>query len=114
MPIRRAFLKHLPIAVVSMAYLTRSAEAADPPSSGGGGKPAGFDLKKQLETGLKARRPSDFSYIQWIVTKVENGSLPRKLVEESFVFARQQNSDYPIVYFQFCLKKLAQRAGVAL
>lgn len=114
MPVRRAFLKQLPIAIVAAAFIRRTAAAVDPPSSGSGGKPNGFDLKKQLETGLKARRPSDFSYINWIVTKVQNGTLPRTLVDQSFLFARQQNSDYPIVYFQFCLKKLAQKAGVAL
>lgn len=112
MPLRRAFLKQLPIAVVATAFLAREAAAVDPPASGGGGLPKGFDLKRQLETGLKARRPSDFAYIASIVAKVENGTLPRTLVDQAFLFARQQHSDFPIVYFQFALKKMAAKVGV--
>ena len=85
--------------------------AVDPPADGSGLQKS-FDLKKQLETGLKARRPSDFAYIKTVVAKVENGTLPRDLVTEAFLYARAQNSQYPIVYFQFTLKKLAAKAGV--
>lgn len=106
---RRVALKTLFVAVVGAAPVV----AADPPAAGSGLQRS-FDLKKQLETGLKARRPQDFTYINSIVAKVENGTLPQSLVTEAFIYSRKQGSRYPIVYFQFTLKKLADKAGVTL
>lgn len=71
-------------------------------------------LKKQLETGLRARRDSDFAYIAGIVAKVENGTLPRRLVDQAFLYSRARDPEYPLIYFQFTLKELAKKAGVNL
>jgi hypothetical protein len=111
---RRTLLNRLLLGCLAVLGIARIAAAADPPASGDGGLKASFDLKKQLETGLKARRPSDFTYIQSIVDKVDNGTLPRKLVDNAFLYARNQGSRAPIVHFQFALKELAKKAGVKL
>jgi hypothetical protein len=71
-------------------------------------------LQKQLETGLKARRDSDFQYIGQIVAKVENGTLPRKIVDQAFLYSRARSRDYPLIYFQITIKQLAKKAGVNL
>lgn len=97
--------------VAAVACESAPAFAVDPPADGTGLQKS-FDLRKQLETGLKARRPSDFAYIKTVVAKVENGTLPRDVVTEAFLYARAQDSPYPIVYFQFTLKKLAAKAGI--
>lgn len=111
---RRAFLKNiLPAVFAAATSVANRIVAADPPASGSG-LPAGFDLKKQLEKGLKAQRPSDFVYIQKVVAKVENGTLPRTLVEQAFLFARQSDRTYPFIYFQFALNKLAAKVGITL
>lgn len=115
MSARRRWLKCLLVAPFA-TFLGSSitALAVNPPPVGSGGLQSSFDLKKQLQTGLKARRPSDFAYIDVIVAKVRNGTLPQSLVTQAFIFSRQQNSEYPIIYFQFTLKKLAGKAGIAL
>jgi len=107
------------LVVVSVRASMGAVLAADPapppaPALGSGGLPKSFDLKKQLELGLKARRPSDFAYIAKVVSRVENGTLPRTVVDQAFMYARGRHKEYPIVYFQFSLKELAKKAGTPL
>jgi len=90
----------------------RAAFAADPPPIDGGGV-AGLDLKTQLETGLKARRPVEFAYINQIVKLVEAGTLPRSLVTSTFIWARRMPSRQ-LQYFQFALQARAKRLNVKL
>lgn len=109
------WLRTLLIASVTLAAAMVEADDPKPsPPPLGNSLPKSFDLKKQLETGLKARRPSDFAYIARVVGKVENGTLPRTLVDQSFMYARSRSKHYPIVYFQFTLEQLAKKAGAAL
>jgi hypothetical protein len=115
---RRDFLIR-PITALGAALFAVALPAADKPTTqaplgNGSGLPDSFDLKKQLELGLKARRPSDFAYIERIVDKVNDGTLPRKLVDQAFLYARGRSKQYPIVYFQFTLKELTKKAGVPL
>lgn len=115
---RRLFLAGL-LTAFPTAVAARLAHAADPsttdnPIGNGGGLPSSFDLKKQLETGLKARKPTDFAYIADVVTKVENGTIPRKLVDQAFLYARGRSKKYPLVYFQFSLKELSRKTGISL
>lgn len=84
------------------------------PPAVGEGLAASFDLKQQLEKGLKARRPSDFAFISCVVTKVELGLLPRKLVDQTLSYARNRSREYPFLYFEFALRKQAQKLGVSL
>lgn len=69
-----------------------------------------LDLKGQLEKGLKARRPVEFDYIAHVVTMVENGTLPRPLVDSTFGYARKQKR--PMQYFEFALQFRAKKAGI--
>lgn len=94
--------------------LVDSAVAVDPPPPLGSGFPDGFTYQKQLETGLKARRPSDFMFIATIIAKIEAGELPQRLVNETFDYARGKSSHYPFIYFQFAIRKRAEKLGVTL
>jgi hypothetical protein len=69
-----------------------------------------LDMKGQLEKGLKARRPVEFEYISNVVTMVENGTLPRTLVDTTFGYARKQRR--PLQYFEFALQVRAKKAGI--
>ncbi len=89
----------------------RTSQAA-PPVLGSG--ISGLTYKQELEKGLKARRPTDFTFISSVVTKVENGQLPQQVVNETFDYARRQSNQYPFIYFQFAIRKRAQKLGVAL
>lgn len=78
-----------------------------PPSLG---NTKNLDLKQQLEKGLKARRPIEFDYVAKVVTLVENGTLPRTLVDSTFGYARRQPR--PLQYFEFALQFRAKKIGI--
>ncbi len=76
-------------------------------------KAAGTTLRQTLEAGLKARRPQEFAFLARVVGKVEDGTLPRSLVESTFFWARRQGR-YPLVYFEAGLRLRAKRIGVVI
>ena len=71
------------------------------------------DLKKQLETGLLARRESEFQYIDRVVLLVQNDQLSEELVKSTFQWARTKRP-YPFPYFRKALKIRAAREGVTI
>jgi hypothetical protein len=70
-------------------------------------------LKDTLEKGLKARLPSEFAFIKTVVEKVDDGTLPRSLVESTFLWARRKPV-HPFEYFEQGLKVRAEQIGVTL
>lgn len=78
-------------------------------------------LRDQLRTGLKAFTPEDFEFIDLVVLRVEQGTLPRSMVDSTFLWARRRvtglsmhYSKRPMVYFRPALVKRAGAIGVAL
>ncbi|MCC6491933.1 MAG: hypothetical protein IT424_02810 [Pirellulales bacterium] len=78
-------------------------------------------LYDQLRVGLKAYTKADLAFIELVVQKVEQGKLPRKMVDGTFLWARNRYKDKPgahrlrpIVYFQPALTAQAKKIGVAL
>jgi hypothetical protein len=69
-------------------------------------------LKVQLEKGLRAMRPQDFEFLAVVLQQVDDGELPRDLVDQAFLWARRQRS-YRVQYFEKVLRLLAKRQGVA-
>ncbi len=72
------------------------------------------DLHQQLKSGLKARRPEEFAFIQKVVTMVENDTLPLDLVMSTFLWTRKNPKarEYPFVYFQAALRERAKKLGI--
>jgi hypothetical protein len=70
-------------------------------------------LKDTLEKGLKARLPSEFAFIRTVIEKVDDGTLPRSVVESTFLWARRK-PQHPFEYFQQGLKVRAEKLGVTL
>src|SRR5262249_6913065 len=87
-----------------------SLTAAPPVTPPSLGNTKNLDLKQQLEKGLKARRPVEFEYVAQVITLVENGTLPRALVDSTFGYARRQPR--PLQYFEFALQYRAKKAGI--
>jgi hypothetical protein len=77
------------------------------------GKAASTTLRKTLEAGLRARRPGEFAFLALVAQKVDEGALPRSLVESTFFWARRQGR-YSFVYFESGLRSRARRLGVIL
>jgi hypothetical protein len=87
----------------------QSATTADPKIT-----PGGISLKEALEKGLKARRKSEFAFIKLVVQKVEQGKLSSKMVERTFLWARNNHQPFPMPYFEKALQIQAKKIGVSL
>lgn len=107
--LRRAMLS----AIASLFCFGIRAVSGEEQTAGGLGNAAATTLKKTLEAGLKARRPQECAFLARVVAKVEDGTLPRSLVESTFFWARRQGR-YPYVYFEAGLRLRAKRIGVVL
>jgi hypothetical protein len=78
-------------------------------------------LRDQLRVGLKAVTKADLAFIDLVVQKVNEGKLPRKLVDSTFLWARNRHRTRPtthplrpMVYFQPALVLRAKAIGVKL
>lgn len=70
-------------------------------------------LKVQLEKGLRAMRPVEFRFLHEVLAQVKKGDLPKDLVEQAFLWARQYPA-YRVQYFEKALRALAKRDGIEL
>jgi len=91
---------------------------ADAPSDAQGRQ---VKLKEQLRVGLKARTKADLAFIDLVVQRVDQGKLPRKMVDGTFLWARNRSRIRstthplrPMVYFQPALVLRAKAIGVKL
>lgn len=78
-------------------------------------------LRDQLRVGLKARTKADLQFIELVVQRVDQGVLPRPLVDSTFLWARNRwrtrpgsHRLRPIVYFQPALTLRARQLGISL
>jgi hypothetical protein len=78
-------------------------------------------LRDQLRTGLKAFTKADFAFIDVVVLRVDQGVLPRSIVDSTFLWARRRvettHPRYrkrPMVYFQPALVLRAKQLRIAL
>ena len=78
-------------------------------------------LFEQLRIGLKAKTKADVAFIELVVLRVNQGKLPRKMVDATFLWARNRYKGRPanhrlrpIVYFQPALTAQAKKIGVVL
>ncbi len=71
------------------------------------------NLKDQLEKGLEARLPSEFAFLAKVVQMVENGTLPRSLVDSTFIWARRR-PQRRFQYFERALRVRASRLGIRI
>jgi hypothetical protein len=108
---RARFVALLAALVCWGGFQVDSSRADDPSSINGGGVSPTLDLKKQLELGLRARRDVEFEYIEKIIKLVEKGTLPRKLVDSTFIWARNMPTRQ-LQYFQFALRARAKKLGI--
>ena len=70
-------------------------------------------LKERLETGLRARRPQEFTYIAMVAQRVDEGTLPQSLVDSTFLWARNKKP-YPFPYFKQALELRAKKLGIEI
>lgn len=80
-----------------------------------------ISLRDQLRTGLKAFTKEDFAFIDLVVLRVDQGVLPRSVVDSTFLWARKRvettHPRYrkrPMVYFQPALVLRAKKLRITL
>ncbi len=108
----------LVVALLCFCILPTSAQQSSSANSRQGRQ---LTLKKQLTVGLKAVTPGDKAFIDKVVIKVDEGKLPRSLVDSTFLWAREKadarsyaRSLRPMVYFQPGLIARSKRLGIEL
>jgi hypothetical protein len=69
------------------------------------------DLKARVEKDLKVRLPEDFEFVKHVIELVENDTLPLKLVNRCYLWARKQPI-YQFQHFQRAVRKQAREIGV--
>ena len=113
-------LRALYVVLLLIAFLaaaqgvsTIAAETSTSATANRGENFRGPSLRERLEKGLKARRPKEFAFIATVATRVEEGTLPRSLVDATFFWARNKRP-YPYPYFEEALKQRAKKLGLAI
>ena len=72
-------------------------------------------LRDTLASGLKARRPREFRFIDRVVGMVENKQLPLDLVQSTFQWVRKKRfTRYPFQYFERGLIQRAKDKGIVI
>lgn len=78
-------------------------------------------LRLMLTLGLKAVTKEDYAFIDMVVRKVDEGVLPRALVNSTFLWARERANREsptmalrPIVYFRPAILTSAKKLGIKL
>lgn len=78
-------------------------------------------LEQQLTYGLSVATKQDKAFVDHVVVLVHAGILPRKLVDSTFLWARQQAFERggtaavrPMIYFRPALKLRAKRLGISI
>ena len=71
-----------------------------------------ISLEDQLNTGLKTRRPEETEFVEEVARLVNEGKLPRKLVDSTFMWAVRRRQTYPFPAFERALRLQADRLGV--
>lgn len=88
---------------------------ADEPSGSVNPQPGGriADLEQTLKSGLRARRPVEFAFIDQVVELVKAKQIPIALVQTTFSWARR-HQPYPYPYFERGMRERAQKMGVTI
>jgi hypothetical protein len=80
-----------------------------------------ISLRDRLVVGLQARLKSEVAFVELVAAKVRTGQLPQRLVDETFLWARQRvlngrtsRSYRPIVFFEPAMRARARRLKVEL
>ena len=107
--IRRSLLRALLMALV--------ATLGSPPLTAQTNEKREPTLQERLTLGLQARRPSELEFVEAVVDTVERGTLPEKVVNRMFFWARNRtkgSGQRPIIYFQAGLIRVADQMKVTI
>ncbi len=78
--------------------------------------PAVADLRERLNSGLRLRTDAEKTFVEQVVSGVEAGSIPRDLVDSTFLWVRSNkgHSNYPFFYFERVLRLRAKKLDIPI
>jgi len=71
-------------------------------------------LETQLINGLRVAFPQQKVFISNVVQLVNQGKISRSMVNTVYTWSIRRNPKVPFPYFEFAMRALAQRRGVAI
>jgi hypothetical protein len=72
------------------------------------------ELRIQLQNGLRVFLPEQQEFLDQVLVAVDNGQLPRSMVNMVYVWSLRRNRKIPFPYFEVAMRALAERRGVTL
>jgi hypothetical protein len=102
---------HAPFSAVAMIFLFLSGNAAAQLNRVQVGRPDRIDAAI-IKAGLRTAEPEDQGFVERVMANVDRGEVPRDLVESTFLWARQKDSDRKFQYFKHALVERARRMGI--
>ncbi len=72
------------------------------------------ELRIQLQNGLRVFLPEQQDFLDLVLVAVDNGQLPRAMVNMVYVWSLRRNRKIPFPYFEVAMRALAERRGVLL
>jgi hypothetical protein len=72
------------------------------------------ELRIQLQNGLRVFLPEQQEFLDRVLLAVDNGQIPRAMVNMVYVWSQRRNKKVPFPYFEFAMRTLAERRGVTL
>ena len=72
------------------------------------------ELRVQLQSGLRVFLPEQQEFLDTVLAAVDNGQLPRAMVNMVYVWSLRRNRKIPFPYFEIAMRALAERRGVTL
>lgn len=71
-------------------------------------------LSDQLTKGLRAITPEQKQFVVVVVAYVDQGVIPRAMVNLVYRWALERNANVPFPYFEYAMRTLSKRRGVVL
>ncbi len=110
---KRLVLTLLATCVLGFAALVPASRAQAPTTPGLAQSSNNVDspeaLRQLLVNGLKATRADERKYLDQVVARVVDKTLPLSIVYASFRYARTRRPSYPFPYFVYSVETLAKR-----
>ncbi|MCA9193159.1 MAG: hypothetical protein KDB03_15405 [Planctomycetales bacterium] len=72
------------------------------------------ELETQLKNGLRVVTPEQLQFVQLVVLRVRQGIVPRAMVNLLYKWALERNPKVPYPYFEYAMRALSKRRGIAL
>ncbi len=71
-------------------------------------------LSDQLTQGLRAITPEQKQFVAVTVAYVDQGVIPRAMVNLVYRWALERNAQVPFPYFEYAMRTLSKRRGIIL